>query len=168
MILSYFFFLEEKKKLFIYFSFISFIVGMRVAIVNERMLVRFFPDINAELMMKIGYLPVFLLIPLFILYVKEIFRTKELARLSKIASSFIIIFTVLISVTTIKFYDALFQYGQWLLFGICVYTIYLLSQKVFLQKASGSYAMMFGIFIVFITAIHDTLREYDDLNLPNY
>lgn len=155
------YFFRKKEKAFIYFSCISLIVCLRVGIVNERMLVRFFPEINAELMMKIGYFPVFLLLPLFILYVKELFRTKELARLSKIASSSIFIFIVLISVTTIKFYDALFQYGQWLLFGFALYTIYLLYKKVFLQKASGSYAMILGIFIVFLTAIHDTLREYD-------
>ena len=155
------FFLRRKEKAFIYFSLISLIVGLRVGIVNERMIVRLIPDLPAELMMKIGYLPVFLLLPLFILYAKEIFKAQELERPAKVSMYSIPILLFIISVTTVKVYDALFEYGQLFLFTLGGYLIFVMATKIIARRKSGSYALVIGFLFVLVAAIHDTLREFD-------
>ncbi|RSK27650.1 diguanylate cyclase [Bacillus sp. HMF5848] len=153
--------LRRNEKVFLYFSIIAVVVGLRVGIVNERLLLTIFPDLQAELMMKIGYLPDFILLPLLILYIREIFQSKELAWPARIATYAIPIFTIVIFATNVKVYDFLFQYGLWVIIGFGTFVIYLLFKNVFLQRKSGSFVMIVGGLAVLLTAINDTLRELD-------
>jgi diguanylate cyclase (GGDEF)-like protein len=170
LLLSFFHFLlylsYHRDKAFLYFSIIALITALREGIVNERILVRLWPSMPGELMMKIGYAPVFLLLPLILHYVWATARQSApkpsllAAKLLMAASLILLIFFPL------KVYDWFFQYA---LIPIAVYALYSLrlifSSRMF-ESPFGAHLLVLGGLVVLFAATNDYLREISILHTP--
>ena len=160
------FFIQRREAACLYLAIISFIVAAREAIVSERLLMRIFPSFPPEIMMKIGYLPVFILFPLVIFYVKEIFKTSKLDMIVKVCKYLLIISFGVILLFSVKVYDWIFQYFQWMILLGAVYSIYILMVNGLFKKTRGTYTMALGGVFVLVAAVNDTLRELAIINTP--
>jgi diguanylate cyclase (GGDEF)-like protein len=119
-----------------------------------------------ELMMKIGYAPVFLLLPLILHYVWATARQSApkpsllAAKLLMAASLILLIFFPL------KVYDWFFQYA---LIPIAVYALYSLrlifSSRMF-ESPFGAHLLVLGGLVVLFAATNDYLREISILHTP--
>lgn len=103
--------LYQKERSVLFFAIIAGISALRVGVTTERILVRIWPEMPGELMMKIGFAPVFLLLPLFILYIAELGLFSYVGSLRKPAKWFGIASSLLIIATPVSVYDAIFQFG---------------------------------------------------------
>ncbi len=157
---------SRKEPAFLLFSLISIVTALRGSVVNERMLVRLFADIPAEVLMKIGFIPVFILLPLLIMYVKEVFESESLQKLAQISKYALFIFIVFVIITPLKVYDVVFQYFQIIIVLYGGFVILRVATKEIRHDKSGAYIMAFGGLLVFFAALNDTLRELDYIEAP--
>lgn len=153
------YFIQRRDTALIYLAFIASVTAIRGSIIGERLLIRLFPYMPGEMMMKLGYLPVFILLPLFILYVKEIFSSPKLDKIVRVSKGFIFLVTLLMLTTSVKVYDWIFEYGSGLIILMAVYVIYIVSINGLLKNTRGSYTMAIGGGAVLLTAVSDMLRE---------
>ncbi|WP_429160014.1 diguanylate cyclase [Desulfitispora alkaliphila] len=160
------FYLQRRNLGFIFFSVIALIMALRLITLNERILVRVYPDFSPELLMKLGYWPVFILLPLLILYLKEIFNLKIFERPTQIAKWAIAFFTAVVLLTSVKVYDWLFQYGLVLVLLSGLYIIYLVATREEFVKKQGHCIMVAGGLIIFAAGISDFLREIQVIEAP--
>jgi len=160
------YYIQKRDRTALYFAFFSLVVAIRSGVVNERILVRIIPDMPAELITKLGYMPVFVLLPLLVLYVREIFNSPSLEKAVKISKVALVILIAVILVTPLSFYDLLFQYGQWIIFICAFYLIYTLIRDRFFSKIRGAWLMAAGCGIILFTAVSDYLRELNLSYLP--
>ena len=161
------YFLQKKReKVFIYFSVISFVVALRSAILNERILIRLIPELPGELMMKIGYLPVFVLLPLLILYVRELMETKVLDRVLLPSKYALLGLTLVIIFSPVKFYDRLFYYGIPIILLCASYVIYMIVSRGLFKVKNGAYVIALGGFVMVLAALNDYFRETGGYDTP--
>lgn len=105
-----------------YFAGIALLTAMRLGITGERLIVRLWPLIPPELMMKIGYAPTFLLLPVIVLYLRALSSDPILHRLGHISRW-----------VPVPVYDAVFQYGIAVILLLAVAVLlFLLLQAYFL------------------------------------
>jgi diguanylate cyclase (GGDEF)-like protein len=160
------YYIQKRDRTALYFALFTFVVAVRAGVVNERILVRFIPEMSAELTTKLGYMPVFVLLPLLILYVREIFNSPIIEKVSKITKVALVVIIAVILATPLSFYDLLFQYGQWIIFACALYIIYKVIKEGFFSKIRGAWLMAAGCGVILFTAISDYLRELNLSYLP--
>lgn len=160
------YFIQKREAALIYLSLIAFVVAVRGSIVSERILIRLWPLFPAELMMKLGYLPTFVLLPLLNLYLYEIFRAPQLKKLAAASKYICMIMGLIVCTTSVKIYDMIFTYGQWINVLLGIYTIYLLISNGLFKKTRGSYTMAIGGVMILIAAVNDILRELSIITTP--
>ncbi len=170
LLLSFFHFLlylsYHRDKAFLYFSSIALITALREGIVNERILVRLWPAIPGELMMKIGYAPVFLLLPLLLHYVWATARESAPkpsllpAKIWLAASLLLLIFFPL------KIYDWFFQYALFPVVAYALYSLRLIFSSRMFESRFGAHLLVLGGLVVLLAAVNDYLREISILQTP--
>lgn len=154
-----FYITRREDKASLYLAITSLIIAARSSIVSERVLLRIIPELPPELMMKLGYSPVFLLLPILTLYQKEIFEKPTLDRPARIAIWLFFIFLALLLVTPVRVYDAIFEYGVFIFAAGGIYVLYILLLYGFRDRARGSCPMIVGLGILILAAFNDILRE---------
>ncbi|HML47841.1 MAG TPA: 7TM-DISM domain-containing protein, partial [Clostridia bacterium] len=159
-------FLNRRKPTSLWLAFIAFFVAMRGSIVGERILIRMLPNFSPEWMMKLGYLPAFILLPLFVLYFRYLFDAAKLDRLSKILGVGMALSCLLILATDIKVYDLVFEYTQWIVAAIGLYIIYVLLANKLIVKTRGGMNVFAGGCAVLLAAVNDALRELGIVHTP--
>lgn len=160
------YFIKKREPALLYLSLTALLVAVREAIVSERILIRVIPNLSAEIMMKLGYLPVFVLLPLISMYIREIFKSPKLDNVVKILKYIGFIFFILIMLTTVKVYDWIFEYGSWLIVVAAIYIIYIIIYNNLIKSTRRIYTMVAGCGAILITAINDIFRELGLINTP--
>lgn len=160
------FFLHQRDRAFLFFAGIAGVAAMRLGITTERVLVRVWPAMPPELMMKFGYAPAFLLLPLIVLYLHQLspFGTlQSAARVARIVASG---FALLILVTTVQIYDWVFEYALLPIVALGLYVLVLVILRPTFDSRSGANVIAVGGVIVLVTAVSDYLREIGVLQAP--
>lgn len=160
------YFMKKRDSAVLYLSVIALLVAIRETIVSERILIRLLPNFSAEVMMKLGYLPVFILLPLLTLYTNEVLKSPKLDKVVKILKYTVFLFLALIMLYTVKVYDWIFEYGNWLIVASAIYIIYIIAVNKLIKNTRRIYTMMTGSTAVLITAINDIFRELGLINTP--
>ncbi len=156
----------RRDRAALWLSFIASSVALRGSVVSERILLRLVPELPAEWMMKLGYLPTFLLLPLFLLYLWDLFSAPRFRRIARVSAIAISAYTLMVVFTDIKVYDIVFEYTQLLIIGAGIYVIYVLLANRLVTKTRGSINVLIGGCIVLLAAVNDTLRELNIINTP--
>lgn len=160
------FFLHQRDRAFLFFAGIAGVAAMRLGITTERVMVRVWPVMPPELMMKFGYAPAFLLLPLIVLYLHQLspFGTlQSSARVARIVGSG---FGLLILVTTVQVYDWVFEYALLPIVAFGLYVLVLVILRPTFDSRSGANVIAVGGVIVLVTAVSDYLREIGVLQAP--
>lgn len=144
----------------LYFSLIAFVTALRCSVTQERILVRLWPDIPGELMMKLGFLPSFLLVPLLIFYFWEAGRRRGSKIPIHAARVLFFLYIGIILIFPLPVYDWLFQYTLLPASFLAVYVLYLLMQKNYFYSKTGARLMLLGVISILIGAGNDFLREF--------
>lgn len=160
------YFIKKREPALLYLSLTALLIAVREAIVSERILIRLIPGLSAEIMMKLGYLPVFVLLPLISMYISEIFKSSKLNNVVKILKYTGYIFFVLIMLSTVKAYDWIFEYGSWLILIAAIYILYIIISNNLIKSTRRIYTMVAGCGAILITAINDIFRELGLINTP--
>lgn len=158
--------IQRKESAMMYLAIISICVAVREMIVHERILIRLFPNLSGEWMMKLGFLPVFIILPLIVCYIQGIFKVRELDKIVKFLKWFGIVMITIILITNIKIYDLIFEYGSFLILLLAAYLIYIIVSKKLIKKTKRSEAMVIGLIAVLIGAMNDVFRELSIINTP--
>lgn len=160
------FFQSRREGSAIVFAAIAGITALRVGITTERILVRIWPAMPGELMMKIGYAPVFLLLPLFILYIEKLDLFPSISRLRIPAVAAAVGSTLLVAIAPVSVYDAVFQYGLPLIVLAAVYVIVQIIRFQTDENRNATLVLLFGTGIVLVGGILDYFREIDRIQTP--
>ncbi|OEF97577.1 hypothetical protein BHF68_04400 [Desulfuribacillus alkaliarsenatis] len=153
------YFIQRRDKAALYIAVFAFIVALRNAVMGDRILSRLLPELPPELFTKIGYLPVFILLPLVILYVREIFYSPTLDKAAHISKYVVVALTALIFITSVSFYDWLFQYALMLILLAALFMIYILITEGFFKKIRGAWIMAVGSGVILVAALNDYLSD---------
>ncbi|WP_343186693.1 diguanylate cyclase [Anoxynatronum sibiricum] len=158
--------IQRREPALLSLATAAFITAIRSGVIGERVLVRLWPQMPGELMMKLGYLPVFILLPLLVMYVRDILDSSEMDRAARLSLWAVLSFTLFVAVVPVSIYDAAFQYGQGLILLGSIYLIYVMVVYGFRKKNQGAYAMAAGSVVVLLAAGSDMLREFTLWNAP--
>lgn len=145
---------RPKSKETLYFGGVCLFTALRNALVGERIIFEFFPNISFALFNKLAYLIVYFTLPFITMFFKELFPKQLSAKIIYIMNivSLLISFATIFS--SIEIYDKfLIYYEIWIvmLFG---YIMFIIIKKV-INKSQNALIILFG-FIVFLTAsLHD-------------
>ncbi|MGA1781601.1 MAG: GGDEF domain-containing protein, partial [Planctomycetota bacterium] len=124
------------------------------------------PGLPAEIVMKLGYAPVFLLLPVVILYLRELSPVQRLEAPARIARWALLGFSALVILAPLRVYDAAFEYGTILLIGMGLWTLQVvLRTRSFRTHGAGVLFLISGILILG-AAVSDYLREISVLQTP--
>jgi diguanylate cyclase (GGDEF)-like protein len=156
----------RRDRSFLYFAAIAFITALRNGIVHERILVRIFPEMPGELMMKIGYAPVFFLLPLLILYFREIAGKGAFTHLARISQYILLLSSLLILFFPVRVYDWVFQYFIIFIALIAVYALGLFFTGKWFISRIGRNMLMAGGTIIVLAGINDYFREISVIQTP--
>ncbi|SMP57861.1 sensor domain-containing diguanylate cyclase [Anoxynatronum buryatiense] len=158
--------IQRREPALLSLATAAFITAIRGGIIGERIVVRLWPQMPGELMMKLGYLPVFILLPLLVIYVRDVLDSPEMDRAARLSGWGIWGLTAFVALTPVKGYDAVFQYGQGFILLGSIYLIYVMVVYGFRKKNRGAYAMAVGSVVVLLAAASDMLREFSLWNAP--
>ncbi|MDN5352157.1 MAG: hypothetical protein PWQ12_1077 [Clostridiales bacterium] len=161
-----FFLIQPSYKASLYLSIISLTVSLRGIVTSERVIMRLLPSLPGEWMMKLGYLPSFLILPLILLYIHDLFQADIMDRTAYWMKHLAVAFTVLVLVTPVAVYDFIFEYLRLvLILGAVISLLFIATHPIFKRHKGYPYLVLAGL-IVLLTAVSDTLREYDYLQTP--
>lgn len=158
--------IHRTDRTFLYFALVAFVTALREGIIGDRILVRMWPAMPAELMMKIGFSPIFLLPWLLLLYILALTPPRTSPILHRMTVAFLLVFAAILAFTRLPVYDWIFQY---ILPVIIVYTVSALfiifRHRPFRQRGAVP-ILLFGTVAVVAGAINDYLRELYSLDSP--
>lgn len=145
----------KNNKSYLYFSILCLFVQLRCLFLNERILVRFFPDMPFELLSKTAALTYYLWIPIYVLFLKEIFEDfpKKLLNLSNLFSAS---FAIICVMSNNIFYDRLAFIGEGFLLVIVINIFIFMVKKVIQNETYGDISLI-ALFFLIITTINDIL-----------
>lgn len=149
---------RPKYKATLYFGWFCLIIGLRNALVGERIIFDIFPNISFDLFNKMAYLTIYCSFPFISMFLQELFPKKLLLKMIYTINiaSFIISFITLFS--NINIYDKFLVYYEIGIVILFIYSIFNIIKDV-INKSQGALVILFG-FIVFLTAIvHDILVQ---------
>jgi len=156
----------RRDRTLLYFAIIAFITALREGIVDERILVRLWPGMPGEVMMKLGYMPVFLLLPLIILYIWGIAGSKASLLPLMLARGLLIASGVLLLFFPVSIYDWFFQYALFIFIALGCYVIVVIFSGKILTSKTGTILLAVGGAIVLTAALSDYFREINNINMP--
>ncbi len=149
------YFLRRKERTFLYFAVLCFLIQLRCLVLNERILVQFYPEMPYELMSKIAAITYYLWVMMYVLFLKEQFEDFS-KRMTDFAVLFGSIFTGICVVTINTFYDRLAIYGHVFLIIIILYLLVFLIRKSRERDINGRVSLM-ALLVLAITGINDVL-----------
>ncbi|QAA30501.1 diguanylate cyclase [Clostridium manihotivorum] len=155
-LLNLFIFKKVKgNKASLYFSILCLLVQLRCLFLNERIIIRFFPNMPYELMSKTAALTYYLWIPIYVLFIREIFKDIP-KKLTVLSLGFSLLFSFICIVTEGPFYDSLSYIGEGFLALIIISMLIFLVNKVIKKERYSGVSLLAFIFII-ATALNDVL-----------
>jgi diguanylate cyclase (GGDEF)-like protein len=149
-----------------YFAVIALLAAMRLGITGERLIVRLWPLIPPELMMKIGYAPTFLLLPLIVLYLRSLSSDPLLGYLGRVAGWIAALSALIIAVFPVRVYDAAFQYGIAVILLLAVAVMVTVVRRRVFDSPQGTAVVLTVAVLVLLAGANDYLREIGFITTP--
>lgn len=143
----------KYNKAFLYFSILCFFVQLRCLFLNERIIVRFFPNMPYELLSKTAALTYYLWVPIYVIFIKEIFKDLS-PKLTKLSWVFSLSFTIICLTTNNIFYDSLSYIGEVILAIIIISMLIFLVKKVMVKEKHSEISFV-AFFFIMVTSIND-------------
>ncbi|GFZ33418.1 diguanylate cyclase [Clostridium zeae] len=143
----------KYNKAFLYFSILCLFVQLRCLFLNERIIVRFFPNMPYELLSKTAALTYYLWVPIYVIFIKEIFKDLP-PKLTKLSWAFSLSFTIICLMTNNTFYDSLSYIGEAILAIIIISMLIFLINKVKVKERHSEISFV-AFFFIMITSIND-------------
>lgn len=160
------FFIHRSDRAFLYFALIAVVTALREGIVGERILVRIWPTIPPELMMKIGFSPIFLLPWLLVLYILALVPRAILPRLRNASVALLVLFGGILVMTPLPVYDWVFQYGLPLIIVYGVIALAVIIRMKPFEQPTAPRILVLGTAAIVGAAISDYLREIYSFDAP--
>ena len=160
------YFIQKRDKAAFYLSIIAVVVAIRESIIGEKILIRLMPNFSAEIMMKLGYLPVFVLLPLLVLYISEVLKSEKLKTAAKYSKYFCVLAISVVLIFSVKVYDWIFQYGSWIIIIGAIYIITIVLINGLIKNTKGTFTMVIGSIFLLLAAVNDIFRELGIIQAP--
>lgn len=145
----------KSNKSYLYFSILCLFIQLRCLLLNERVLVHFFPNMPYELLSKTAALTYYLWVPIYVLFLKELLGNMP-KKIIIISSAFSIVFASICLTTNNIFYDGLSVLGQFILSIILIGVLIFLIKKV-KERERNSEISLVAFLVLVVTAINDIL-----------
>ncbi len=153
------FYLRRQDRSSLYFSMVCLLSATYLGVNGEFVFVRIWHHLNWELLMKINFISNFARISFFALFLSHLFR-QEISRKFAIAMAVwggVMSFFVLVTPAKIFTHSLLF-----LLVVAILSIIYMIIGivRAAIMKREGARLSLLGTFILFVSAVNDTLHDY--------
>lgn len=149
----------REESTFLHFGIIAILTALRVGMLSERILVRLWPAMPAELMMKGGYLPAFLLLPFFLYYLLRLTGIREPVPVARGLRLVILGFSVLVLLFPLKVYDFAFTITIIPMAISGLLGVAFISFRYRYGSRVGAMLLLAGGLVIFLAAVNDYLRE---------
>lgn len=152
----------ENGRLCVYFWIICFLIQIRCLFFNERLIVRFFPNMPFELLSKTAALTYYILVLVYVLFLKEMFFDFP-KLIVKVAMFFCSIFCGICIITNNTFYDRL-TFPNQLILGVILFGVLAFLIKSVRAKEKNSDVMFWAFVFLMVTVLNDVLVNNGVLN----
>ena len=160
------YFLRRRDTSPLFFGLLAIMIGSRVFVTGERILVHWLPDINFQLLNKIDYITAYCNIALIGLFVYVLFRDKFPKRLMQAITLPGLLFALFILVTPLDVYSLLKSvYDLYVVLGGM--TILVILAVLSIKKTNGAFIAFLGFLIMYGTGINDVLYNAGAINTFN-
>lgn len=145
-----------------YFWIICFLIQIRCLFFNERVIVRFFPNMPFELLSKTAALTYYMLVLVYVLFLKEMFSHFP-KKIVTVSMFFCTVFSGICIITNNTFYDRLTFLSQ-LILGAILFGILIFLIKSVRAKEKNSDIMFWAFAFLMVTILNDVLVNNGVLN----
>ncbi len=160
------YFLRKKDTSPLFFGILAILIGSRILVTGERVIVNWFPDINFQLLNKMDYLTAYSNIALIAIFVYVLFRGEISKRATQVIAAPGLLFALLIMCTPLSVYShAKTAFDLYVVTGGIAIIIILI--RLSLRKVNGALIALTGFFIMYITGINDVLYNAQIINTFN-
>jgi len=160
------FLLRKKEISTLYFCFVCFLMMLRTICLSETFLIILYPDFNFELYIKLVFISLFIGPSFFVLFLEKLFPQEAKPILGKIFLGVCILFSL--SLLFSAYFSSLASVPFMLVLGsTLIYELYILI-KASLNKRSGAFLALLGMFILVVTSLNDILFDSQIINTDYY
>lgn len=155
--------LNQNAKIYLYFGIMAVLAIIVFDVLGELLICSIFPDMPFNILIRIWYTAIQLLIFMLIVYVGELFPTKYNKKFIYLFGIVTAIITGLYIFTPVIFYTRFAK----LLDGITILAVgysIVLAVIGYKKKMEGALLYIIGIIIVFMTIFHDIFYRHNYIN----
>lgn len=152
-----FFFKRKKEIRSLAFALFSLVIATRIFVIDQTLLVRFFPDFNWVLLVKFEYLTVFLGFYLYIIFLKTLYPKEWNSLIYR--SSLVVtgVFSLIVIVTGPDVFTYLLKPFGLIAFVLIVYFFYVMFMAMLRKREGAIISFTMGLFF-YITVMNDLLH----------
>lgn len=149
--------LRRNDKPALYFGWFCLLIAIRTISTGELAIVRLWPQIPWELLLKIEYLSYYLAVPAFFYFIYELYEEGPLPRFVKLTPAISLAFSMIVLAMPVKLFSKTLLPYDLFTFITCLYVGWILVRAIRQDKeGAGSFAT--GVFIFLATVINDMLN----------
>ncbi len=156
------FFVMKKEQSSLYFSIFIFLSILRILVSGQRLLLFVFPDLPWNVMLHLEYGSFYLAPIFFILFFNAVFREEIKIYVVNLVLLVSGLFTFTVIVTPVKIFSAILPIYQ-IYIGILAIFMFSRLWKARKNNKEGAFALLIGIFILFIAMLHDMVFAMGNL-----
>ena len=152
------FYLNRKHEIrSLTFALFSFVIAVRILVIDQILLIKIFPDFNWTLEMKIEYLTVFFGFWLFIIFLKTLYPKESIAYIYRFSLLLTSGFSLLVIFTPPIVFVRLLKPFGFVSFLLVIYFLYVMFIAMIRKREGARISFFTGLFF-YMTIVNDMLH----------
>ncbi len=150
------FFIRKKERAYVYFSFFCILMSLRIIVIEERLIMSYFPGLSLDMLFNLEYLTFYLGASAFYAYFINLFPKDFSRQVHKIFQIIIFSFSFLVILLPAFYYSQTLKAFQIFAILSILYAVSVLF-RAFKNNRFGIKTFLFGLLFFFGTVINDIL-----------
>jgi diguanylate cyclase (GGDEF)-like protein len=159
--------MRRSDMQFLYYSLFCLCISLRTLSTGEYLLSRILPDTAFSLLIRTEYLSYYLAVPLFLLFVNSLYRQEFHLPVLRIAITACLAFSLFVLVAPVRIFTHTVFAFHCITIILIPYVMGVLIHAT-INRRMGAPIMLFGGFILSLTAINDILYSFFIIHTGNY
>ncbi len=151
-----FYMLRRQDKPALYFGLFCLLIAIRTMTTGGMVIMRMFPTLQWELLLKIEYLSYYLSVPVFVMFIYHLYDSDTPAKIPNAFITIGLLFSIPVVLTPVKFFGRTLLWYDFFTLLACLHVGTILVKAVIARK-EGAENFVLGVAILVATVVNDIL-----------
>ncbi|MCP3872370.1 MAG: PAS domain S-box protein [Desulfobacteraceae bacterium] len=156
------FIIQKRELTYLFFALFCFLMSFRIILIEERLIMNYFPGLSMNYLFKFEYLTFYLGLSSFLAYFFYLFPKDFNKQLYKVLQVTIFCFSSIVILLPVFYFSQTLKSFQILTFLCILYSVFVIVRAL-KNKRFGIKIFLFGLLILFITVINDILMVMEKI-----